>query len=130
MRGRSRRFTLLEILVATAILGTALAATLALLAAARARIIRAERQWAREHLLTQGVELYLLAGLDAEAPEGLLPAGYALRGSLQAAGDLPENASQAQSGWVLGEYRVELIGRAGEVAAETRIEKLVPEEDL
>lgn len=122
-----RPFTILEILVATAILGAALAATLALLATARARVIRAQRAWARQHLLAQGVELCLLGGPDLEPPEGLLPPGFQLRASLSPVADLPAEAQGAYAGWVLGSYGVQLVGRDGAVAAETRVEKLVPE---
>jgi hypothetical protein len=93
-------------------------------------LLRAERRWANQHLLTQATELFLLGGADAESPDGLLPPHYYARCDLSAAEELPVHAENPIDGWALGTYQVTLTGRRGEVVAEVRVEKLVRQEDL
>ncbi len=124
------RFTFLEVLIAVAILGVSLAMVISIVGGARTRILRAERSWGRQHLLTQGVEMYLLGGPKATVPQGLLPPSFALQCELTQVDDLPAQAMDAQDGWVLGRYHISLIGRDGTVIDEATVEKLVREEDL
>ncbi|HOG51969.1 MAG TPA: hypothetical protein PKY10_15370, partial [Lentisphaeria bacterium] len=63
-------------MIAATILALAVVSTMAIIGGARSNLIRAEKRWARQHLLEQAVELYLLGGHDAVVPEGLLPAGF------------------------------------------------------
>ena len=125
-----RRFTLLEVLIAVAILGVSVALILSILAGARARILRAERNWARQHLLAQAAEWYLLAGVTNEPPSGLLPPGFAARAELVRITDLPVEAQDPLDGWVLGRFMIQLTGRAGEELGELPIDKLVREDAL
>jgi len=127
---RTKPFTLLEVLIAVAILGVSLALVLSIFGGARSRILRAERTWARQHLLTQATELFLLAGPNADTVEGLFPRNFSARCEVQPATELPVHAQEADSGWILGEYHIRLIGRQGETVDELKVEKMVLEDDL
>jgi prepilin-type N-terminal cleavage/methylation domain-containing protein len=128
---REDAFTLLEVIIAVAILSIALVLVLQVLATARARVLRSERKWARAHLLQQGAEYFLLAGPDAMVPQEFLPEGFSARCELVAATEpLPEHARDADNGWVPVIFRVSILDRSGKQISSCEIEKTVPAEDL
>ena len=61
-------FTLMEVMIAATILALAVVSTMGVVAGARSTLLRAEQRWARQHLLAQAVEFYLLAGRDGDFP--------------------------------------------------------------
>lgn len=128
--GRRRlRFTLLEVIIAAAILAVAVAASVGIVGAARSRILRAESRWGRQHLLSQAAEFYLLCGPNAPYPGGLLPEGFSASCSIGVVDDLPEDALEPQEGWVLGRFYIRVYDTAGTPMAECTVEKLLREED-
>ena len=58
--GKPRRFTLIEVVVALAILSISIAGLLQLLTAAQNRIIKVDDHWMRTHMLIQAAEYYML----------------------------------------------------------------------
>ena len=124
------RFTLLEVLIAVAILGVSVAMIVSILAGARSRLMRAERDWARQHLMSQAAEWYLLAGVMTAPPAGLLPPGFSAQARLERVEELPEEVREPLDGWVLGRYVIGLTGRSGESLGELPIDKLVREDAL
>ncbi len=125
---RKPRFTFLEILIATAILGIALALALQVIGAARARLLRAERRWARQHNLDQAVEFYLLAGPDAALPTDLLPEGFSASCTVEPVplDELPEFvASEQYQGWTLARYRITLVWRGSASVQQQVVEKVI-----
>jgi hypothetical protein len=132
-RRRRRRFTFVEVLVAAIILTASVGMTLAIVGSARARILRAEQRWGRAHLLSQAAEFYLMAGPDADVPDGLLPQGFTVRCDLLAAEELPEHAAESPSGWTgwrLGVFRITVYDTSGRSIGERAIEKIVREDDF
>ena len=129
---QSHSFTFVEILVAALVLSMAVAMVVAILGAARARILRAERAWGREHLLANASEFFLLAGKDGSLPEDVLPEGYSARCELSPAEDLPESAQegiQGWAGWRLGRFVVSVTDSSGRTLGERLVEKVVREDD-
>ena len=57
---KQNRFTLVEVVVALAILSISIAGFLQLLTAAQNRIIKASDSWTRTHMLMQAAEYYML----------------------------------------------------------------------
>ncbi len=128
-----RLFTFVEILMAAVILSMAVAMVLSIVGSARARILRAERVWGREHLLSNATELYLMAGKDGQMPEGLLPEGFSARCDLTPVEDLPDKAAEPIPGWTnwrLGQYRVIVYDTRGNALAEHVVEKAVLEDEI
>lgn len=124
-----RCFTLLEVIIAAAVLALAVVMSVGIMGGARARILRAESRWGRQHLLSQAVELYLLGGPAAEIPPGLLPEGFSCSCTLTPVDDLSEEDLEPQQGWILGCFQVSVYDASGDLMAECRVEKLVREED-
>lgn len=122
-------FTLLEVLIAAAILAVAVVMSVGIMGGARARILRAEGRWGRQHLLSQAAEIYLLAGPRAALPSGLLPQGFSSSCTLAPVDDLSEEDMEPQQGWILGCFHICVYDTAGDLMAECRVEKLVREED-
>lgn len=122
-------FTLLEVIIAAAVLALAVVMSVAIMGGARARILRAESRWGRQHLLSQAAEVYLLGGPAAELPRGLLPEGFSSTCTLTPVDDLSDEDGQPQQGWVLGRFHVCVYDTSHALMAECSVEKLVREED-
>ena len=123
-------FTLMEIMVAAVILSLAVVSTMGVLGSARSTLLRAEQRWAREHLLAQVTELYLLGGVNAGMPDGLLPEGFSSTCELHQAEDVHEDAMDAINGWVLCEYHIQLFDASNVKIAETSVQKVLKETDV
>ncbi len=129
VRSARRLFTLLEVIIASGILVLAVAMSVGIVGAARARILRAESRWGRQHLLSQAAEFYLLAGPAAVPPPGLLPEGFSCDMTLSRVEDLSDAALEPQDGWVLGRFDIRVYDTAGDLLSECQVEKVVREED-
>lgn len=128
---RRQHFTLVEVLVAIAILGMSLVLILQMLDASRRRLVKAERRWSRRHLVEQATEFYLLAGSNARVPDGLLPEGYEAEAQfLFASGARPERYRGTVGGWMLGTLRVKVYDANDDVLIKQDINKVVPENEL
>ena len=125
----SQRFTLIEVIVAASILGLAVSMTLGIIGAARSRVLRAERRWAKAHLSSQAAELFLLGGPNAEPPPNLLPDGYDAVCELVTVEDLHVDAQEPIHGWLLGEFRIQVLTPSGNSLSEVRVESVVREDD-
>ncbi len=120
----------METMVAGTILALAVVSTMGVVGGARSTLLRAEQRWARQHLLAQAAEFYLLAGAEADFPGDLLPDGFSAACELYQVEDIHEDALEAIEGWLLCEYHVMLYDETGTMIAETRVRKVLKEEDL
>ncbi len=127
---KRHNFTLMETMVAAVILALAVVSTMGVLGNARSTLLRAEQRWAREHLLAQATELYLLGGVNAQFPDGILPDGFTATCELYQAQDVHEDAFDAISGWMLCEYHIQLFDSARVKIAETKVQKVLKEGDV
>lgn len=123
-------FTLIEILIAITILGLALGATLTVTGNAQMDMLRARERWLDQHAMEQATEYYLLTNPNAlQIPEGFLPEGYDSRCTVVPVSDgLPEHAIDANAGWVLGAYTIEVFNPDGTPVGHHVIYKLIPDE--
>ncbi|MDD3695650.1 MAG: hypothetical protein PHG44_06750 [Lentisphaeria bacterium] len=127
---RKHYFTLMEVMIAATILAMSVVASLGIVGAARSGLLRAEKRWARQHILGQVAECYLLAGPGAIMPEGVLPQGFSSVCHLYAVDDLPEEAQESIRGWLLGEFHIEVFDVSGKLMEELRVRKMIKEDDL
>lgn len=124
-------FTFVEVLVALAILGLSLTILLQIVATARERLIRARRNWSRQHIVAQILEHSLLAGPDASLPENIIPEGYSVdvqRDNRWQSELLSE--SEPVNGWILQRMTVRIFDDAGNAVGKGSTEVLVHEDDL
>ena len=125
-----RAFTLIEVVVAVALLGIALASIVTMVSQSHARFMRAEQEWAREHSLTNAMEWYLLAGPDAAPPDALLPQGFSTECVLAPAENLPEMAANPVNGWIPAVFSVTVTNADGQIIGTRNTLKLVPQNEL
>jgi type II secretory pathway pseudopilin PulG len=130
MKSRKKHFTLMEVMIAATILALAAVATMGVVGSARATLLRAQKRWARQHLLASVAELYLLAGHKAQLPEDLLPQGFSSSCELREVDDIHSEAQEPINGWQLGEYHIRVYDVNGVAMAETKVRKVLKEEDF
>ena len=128
-------FTLIELLVAITILAVGLGSLFAINASATKQTVRSEKVWARQHLLTNACEFFLLFGENEPLPADLLPRGYRATCELEVYEEIPEESLPAYAfensykGWYLGKYTITLFGPDGTKLKSQEIEKIVRDSD-
>lgn len=123
---RGRVFTLIEVVVAVALLGVSLATVVTVVSQARSRVMRAERRWAGEHLLTNATEWVLLAGEDAAFPDEALPPGFNVSCVKRPLEDLPTMAAEPRGNWFPYRYTVRVSNANGESVGNRSVIKVLP----
>ena len=129
-RRQTLRFTLMEVMIASVILALAATASLAIIGGATSSILQAETRWGDQHATTSATEYYLLLGPDAPSPTHLLPPGYSAACELLEVDDIHDEALTAIRQWRLGEFHVTVHNAQGQLVGESRVRKLVKEDDL
>ena len=128
---RKHDFTLMEVMIAALIMALSVVATLGIVGTARGNMLRDQRRWTRGHVFSNVVEYYLLAGVEQQLPQEMLPPGYTATCDLYDVEEgLPEDALESISGWRLGEFHICLYDENGKLIAEEYVRKILKEEDL
>lgn len=124
-------FTLLEVVVAIAILGLGIASALTAISMAKNRVFKAERQWLEQHLLTQAAEYILLARPNATMPADIFPnQDYYIKSEYIPAEGLAENMQTEITGWKLITVKITLISRKNQrEAASITLDRIVRSND-
>ena len=92
---RRNIFTLIEVVIALAILAISLTGILELMTQSQKRLSKSYEKWERMHILSQAAEYYLMQGDDPpDIPEFIFPyRDYQVDVSIEDAEDLPEELS-------------------------------------
>ena len=106
-----RYFTLVEVVVALAILGLSLSGLLSLAMNSQVKVARAVEKWENTHKLIQAVEyLMLFDDENLSVPTEFFPyAGYMVQSSVDDAEGLPEEFSEIDDAAPLKCITVELV---------------------
>jgi prepilin-type N-terminal cleavage/methylation domain-containing protein len=130
--GHCRGFTLLEVVIAMAILALSMGAAFSAAAQANHALLRATEHWQAAHALDLATEYYMLCPpRQLQVPGDLLPEGLSAQCEVQPISqDLPEFAAQPINGWVLVSYHISIHRGDGMEVAAHDVHKLIPEEDL
>ena len=126
---RRRAFTLMEVMVASLILGFAVVVSISILGTSSSSLTRAERRQERQHIMTLVTECYLMGGPNVIFPQGMMPDGYGSSCELLHVDNLHEEAVEPINGWALGEFRISVFYN-GELVGENYVRKMVTAEDL
>ncbi|MBR7107509.1 MAG: prepilin-type N-terminal cleavage/methylation domain-containing protein [Lentisphaeria bacterium] len=121
MRFFRNSFTLIEVVVALAILTLSLAGLLQLLSQSQLRIAHAEEKWMEMHMLIQATEYLLLAGDPEEptVPEEFFPyPRYAVECTVDEAEGLPDDYKEIDGQLPLKKWEIKIfrIGESNERA--------------
>ncbi|OQA88916.1 MAG: hypothetical protein BWY31_00101 [Lentisphaerae bacterium ADurb.Bin242] len=96
MKRKLSRFTLVEVVVALAILTISITGFLQLLIAAQSRIVKSHDAWMRMHMLSQAAEYYMLMPQEdpPRVPENIFPySDFRVDCSYEEIDNLPEEYS-------------------------------------
>ena len=118
MRFFRNSFTLIEVVVALAILTLSLAGLLQLLSQSQLRIAHAEEKWMETHMLIQATEYLLLAGDPEEptVPEEFFPyPKYVVECNVDEAEGLPDDYKEIDGQLPLKKWEIKVF-RIGEGA--------------
>ena len=120
-------FTLIEVVVALAILSLSLAGLLQLSINANRRIAGAVEKWESEHMLAQAAEYLMLRNEDsATVPEEFFPyPGYSVEVECGEAEGLPEDYADQEGQLPLKRWRIAIVRDLdGKVAASVDIDRM------
>ena len=109
---RRRAFTLLEVIVAIAILALSLTGLLQLLGQSQLRIANAEEKWREMHMLTQGAEYLMMVSNteDLHVPDEVFPyPDYLIDCQVEDADGLPEELIDQSGQLPLKKWVISLI---------------------
>lgn len=109
---QKKDFTLIEVVVALAILTLSLAGLFQLFTGSKLNIARAETDWYEMHMLTQGAEYLLLCGdpEDLTVPGDFFPyEQYTLECEVEDAEGLPDEFNQQDGQMPLKKWTIRLI---------------------
>lgn len=123
----TRRFTLIEVVVALAILSISLAGLLQLSITANTRNADAVEKWESEHMLAQAAEYLMLQNEDgATVPEDFFPyPGYSVEVVCDDAENLPEDYDGLDNQLPLKRWNIAVVRNSdGKKMAEVNIDRI------
>lgn len=122
-------FTLVEVVIALAILAIGVLAAMSLLASSRDRSFKASNQWKEQHILSQAVEYYMLAGPVDKIPEEFFPYDdYSVSCEYVDPEDLPDGVDSRNGNWKLVTMHVTLR-KDGDMVRKIAIDRIVKDTD-
>lgn len=125
-----KKFTIIEVLIAFTILVMVSVLAIQTMGNSKRSIFLAEQDWARQHLLANCAEYYLLMGHDADLPNDFFPAGISASCELSEVEiENDQESNLMPKGWALARYTIRLYDHTGEIASQ-EIDKIVPETEL
>lgn len=123
-------FTLVEVVVALAVLGLAIISASAMCSQSISRITKAKERWMNQHMISQASEYFLLAGADSQVPREIFPYKNTRAScSVANAEGLPAGVDAVSEQWRLATYDISLVGAAGEKLQSLKIDKIVQVSD-
>jgi prepilin-type N-terminal cleavage/methylation domain-containing protein len=124
-----RRFTLIEVVVAIAILGIGLVGFLGITASTSRRMNRAYNRWEQQHALAQAVEMFLLTHVAQRPSDEFFPySEYDVQFEIGSPENLPEGVEETLDKWKLVRIKATLTDSTNEIVSTIAFDKLVYEE--
>jgi type II secretory pathway pseudopilin PulG len=124
------KFTLMEVIIAIAILALSLVAAMAISSSSKRRIDKAYKKWKVQNMLSQATEYYLLAGANSDIPDNIFPYDNVQAScSVTDCEALPEDIDVYSGQWLLATYNVEITSK-GRILKDIKIDKIVNKNEI
>jgi prepilin-type N-terminal cleavage/methylation domain-containing protein len=123
-----KKFTLIEVLIALAILSMAVVSFSLLIGGASKRTVVAFDRWQSTHLLTQAVEYYMLneAQAGSDIDERFFPVeDYTAECSFESPEGLPEDVEESYGGQTLVAMKVVVKDKKGKTLDSATVERII-----
>ena len=125
-------FTLIEVVVALALLSVSLAGLLQLSINSQQKLITADDKWRHEHMLAQAAEYLMLVNEDnASVPDEFFPyPGYSVEVEIDDAEDLPEDYNELVGQLPLKCWNISIVRQSdAESVASVKIDRINYDEE-
>ena len=125
-------FTLIEVVVALALLSVSLAGLLQLSINSQQKLITADDKWRHEHMLAQAAEYLMLVNEDnASVPDEFFPyPGYSVEVEIDDAEDLPEEYNELVGQLPLKCWNISIVRQSdAESVASVKIDRISYDEE-
>ena len=129
---RIGKFTLIEVVVALALLSVSLAGLLQLSINSQQKLITADDKWRHEHMLAQAAEYLMLVNEDnASVPDEFFPyPGYSVDVEIDDAEDLPEDYNELVGQLPLKCWNISIVRQSdAESVASVKIDRINYDEE-
>ena len=122
---RCHHFTILEVVLAVAILAFAFIAAMELAADSSRRSAKALEKWRRRHMLSQAVEYFLLTGPGHSIPEDIFHyEGYSAV-CVEQSPDIPSDVDSESGPWRLVKLKISINDENGSETASIAVHKIL-----
>jgi len=123
-------FTLLEVVLAIAILSLGFITAMSISMTASRRLIKAVSRWEEQHMLNQAAEYFLLAGPKEAIPQGFFPyEGYRAECIIDNA-DLPEEVDSEFGTWSIVKLKISIFNEDDKKVNSLEMNKIFRAEDI
>ena len=121
----SKKFTLIEVVIAIAVLGLAMVWGMSILSMSKVRMMKASQKWKNEHMLSEAAEYYLLNGGIGMVPHDIFPySNYTANCTVAPCTDLPSGIPLVIGNWGIVTCDITVKDSYGKVVAETKVDKI------
>lgn len=123
-------FTLLEVVMALAILALGFISAMGLAMNAAGRLMKSQTRWEEQHMLNQATEYYLLAGPKEQIPQDFFPfEGYRAECVIDKA-DLPEGVDTEVGTWRLVKLIITIYNQENKPVTSLEMDKIFQAADV
>ena len=123
-------FTLLEVVLAVAILALGFISAMGLAMNAASRMMKSISRWEEQHMLNQAAEYYLLAGPKEQIPREFFPyEGYRAECIIQKA-ELPEDVDAEVGAWRFVKLVITIYNKENQPVNSLEMDKIFQAEDV
>lgn len=128
--GKIKYFTLIEVVVALAILTGGIMGAMAIVAMSKKRMDRAYDSFNEQHMLAQAAEYYLLCG-DKPVTQDFFPyRGYSSSCRIEDCKNIQGVSANTGGNWKLASYDIAIRGPNGQIVSEVKVDKLIKNENF
>lgn len=118
-------FTLLEVILAVAILSIGFIAAMSIAATAADRLMKAVSRWEKQHMLNQATEFFLLAGPDVAIPQEFFPFDDYSATCQATPAILPEGIEPQVGTWRIVTFRISIFDDYNEEVDFIELDKIL-----